>query len=131
MILITMRKWFKIRQEKVELIANDIPRQELVQGEAKGKLLVLGWGSTYGAIRTAVKQSIDAGLSVSQAHIRYINPFPKTLGKNPDVLIPELNQLLKIQLINAKYGTKALPLNKIKGMPFASREIKERILELV
>ena len=128
-------KMVKIRQEKVELIANDIPRQELVQGEAKGKLLVLGWGSTYGAIRTAVKQSIDAGLSVSQAHIRYINPFPKNLGElligYDQVLIPELNNGQMIQLINAKYGTKALPLNKIKGMPFASREIKERILELV
>ncbi|MDC1211872.1 2-oxoacid:acceptor oxidoreductase subunit alpha [bacterium] len=128
-------KMVKIRQEKVELIANDIPLQDLAQGESKGKLLVLGWGSTYGAIRTAVNQAIDEGHSVSQAHIRYISPFPKNLGEllsgYDQVLIPELNNGQLIQLINAKYGTRALPLNKIKGMPFTSREIKERILELV
>ena len=128
-------KMVKIRQEKVDLIANDIPLQDLAQGESKGKLLVLGWGSTYGAIRTAVNQAIDEGHSVSQAHIRYISPFPKNLGEllsgYYQVLIPELNNGQLIQLINAKYGTRALPLNKIKGMPFTSREIKERILELV
>ena len=105
------------------------------RGDSKGKLLVLGWGSTYGAIRTAVNQAIDEGHSVSQAHIRYISPFPKNLGEllsgYDQVLIPELNNGQLIQLINAKYGTRALPLNKIKGMPFTSREIKERILELV
>ena len=70
----------KIRQEKVDLIANDIPEQELAQGESQGKLLVLGWGSTYGAIRTAVREAMEEGHKVSQAHLRYISPFPKNLG---------------------------------------------------
>lgn len=125
----------KIRQEKVDRIADDIPDQKLAQGNAQGKLLVLGWGSTYGAIRTAVKELVDEGKSVSQAHIRYINPMPKNMAKVlsgfDKILIPELNNGQLVQIINAKYGVNAIPLNKIKGMPFASREIKERILELV
>lgn len=125
----------KIRQEKVDLIANDIPEQELAQGESNGKLLVLGWGSTYGAIRTAVREAIEEGHGVSQAHLRYISPFPKNLGDLlsgfDQVLIPEMNNGQLIHLINAKYGIGAIGLNKIQGMPFASREIKERILELV
>ena len=125
----------KIRQEKVDLIANDIPEQELAQGESQGKLLVLGWGSTYGAIRTAVREAMEEGHKVSQAHLRYISPFPKNLGDLlsgfDQVLIPEMNNGQLIHLINAKYGSGAIGLNKIQGMPFASREIKERILELV
>ena len=92
----------KTRQKKVDLIAEYIPEQKLDSGEEKGKVLVIGWGSTYGAIKSACKELQDEGHSVSHAHLRYIRPFPKNLGdiiKNFDhVLIPEINngQLIKI-----------------------------------
>ena len=125
----------KIRQEKVDLIANDIPVQEIAQGDDSGSVLVLGWGSTYGAIRTAVRDLIKNGHKVSQAHIRYLNPFPKNLeevmSKFDQILIPEINSGQLVHLINAKYGTGAIPFNKVQGMPFTSREIKERINELI
>jgi 2-oxoglutarate/2-oxoacid ferredoxin oxidoreductase subunit alpha len=125
----------KIRQEKVDLIANDIPAQEIAQGDDSGSVLVLGWGSTYGAIRTAVRDLIKNGHKVSQAHIRYLNPFPKNLeevmSKFDQILIPEINSGQLVHLINAKYGTGAIPFNKVQGMPFTSREIKERINELI
>ncbi|HAW20635.1 MAG TPA: 2-oxoglutarate ferredoxin oxidoreductase subunit alpha [Flavobacteriales bacterium] len=125
----------KIRQEKVDLIANHIPAQEIAQGDESGSVLVLGWGSTYGAIRTAVRDLIKDGHKVSQAHVRYLNPFPKNLeelmSKFDRVLIPEINNGQLVHLINAKYGTGAVPFNKIQGMPFTSREIKEQIKELI
>ncbi|GAB5538656.1 MAG: 2-oxoacid:acceptor oxidoreductase subunit alpha [Salibacteraceae bacterium] len=125
----------KVRQEKVDLIAEDIPLQELAQGKSKGKVLVLGWGSTYGAIRTAVRDLIAHDEPVSQAHLRYISPFPKNLEELMSgfdtILIPEINNGQLVHLINAKYNVVAIPLNKIQGMPFTSREIKERIIEIL
>lgn len=125
----------KIRQDKVALIAQDIPDQSIVQGTDKGKVLVLGWGSTYGAIRTAVRELIHDGYEVSQTHLRYINPFPNNLGalmSNFDtVIIPEINNGQLIHLINAQYGVGATGQNKVQGMPFTSREIKEFVLNVL
>ena len=125
----------KVRQEKVDRIADLVPPQKIEQGGDQGKVLVIGWGSTYGASRTAVRELISEGYEVSQAHIKYLNPFPSNLFevmKNFDkVLIPEINNGQLINLINAKYDLRAVPLNKIKGMPFTSREIKEKVLELL
>jgi len=125
----------RIRKEKVEKIAEHIPEQAIGQGEEKGELLILGWGSTYGAIRTAVRELITEGHAVSHAQVRYLSPFPKNLGellqRFDQVLIPEINDGQLIQLINARYDKRALPLNKIKGMPFTSREIKEKAKELL
>ena len=67
----------KIRQEKVDKIAEYIPEQKLDSGEEKGKVLVLGWGSTYGAIKSAVMELQNEGHKVSHAHLRYVRPFPK------------------------------------------------------
>ena len=124
-----------IRQEKVDLIAHDIPNQEMTQGETSGKVLVLGWGSTYGAIRTAVRELIGDGHSVSHAHIRYLNPFPKNLGDLlsafDTIVVPEINNGQLVHIINAKYGVGAIGVNKIQGLPYTAREIKERILELM
>src|SRR5687767_6599423 len=92
----------KIRQEKVDKIAEYIPEQKLDNGPEKGKVLVLGWGSTYGAIKSAVSELLAKGHQIAHAHLRYVRPFPKNLGdiiKNYDtVLIPEINngQLIKI-----------------------------------
>ncbi len=85
----------KIRQEKVDKIAEYIPEQQLDSGPEKGKILILGWGSTYGAIKSAVAELLSEGHAVSHAHLRYMRPFPRNLGamlKNFDhILIPEIN----------------------------------------
>ena len=125
----------KLRQEKVDRIADYIPLQTLDNGNEKGKLLILGWGSTYGSIKTAVRDAIAEGLDVSHAQVKYLNPFPKNLGdmlKNFDkVLIPEINNGQLIKVIRDKYFIDAKGLNKIKGMPFSSDEIKEKIKEML
>lgn len=125
----------KIRQAKVDNICNYIPLQTIDNGKSKGKLLILGWGSTYGTIKTAVKEAIAEGYDVSHAHIKYMNPLPKNLGeiiKSFDkVLIPEMNNGQLIKIIRDKYLVDAKGLNKIKGMPFTSLEIKEKIVEML
>ncbi|MCW3104676.1 MAG: 2-oxoacid:acceptor oxidoreductase subunit alpha [Bacteroidetes bacterium] len=125
----------KIRQEKVDNIANYVPLQSIDNGNTTGKLLILGWGSTYGSIKTAVREAIAEGYDVSHAHVKYMNPLPKNLGeliKGFDkVLIPEMNNGQLIKIIRDKFLVDAKGLNKIKGMPFASGEIKEKIVEML
>ncbi|MBP1647546.1 MAG: korA [Bacteroidetes bacterium] len=120
----------KLRAEKIERIANDIPLQE-VEGDQEGKLLVVGWGGTYGSIRSAVSAARARGLSVSHAHLRYLNPFPRNLGeilyRFEHVLVPEINNGQLIKLLRAKYLVKAVPFNKIKGLPLRSEEIEDAI----
>jgi 2-oxoglutarate ferredoxin oxidoreductase subunit alpha len=121
----------KTRQAKVDLIANYIPDQTIDSGPDKGKVLVLGWGSTYGAIKTAVLEMLEKGHAVSHAHIRYLRPFPKNLGdiiKNFDtVLIPEINNGQLIKIIRDVYLVDAKPFNKIKGTPITKGELMEEI----
>lgn len=125
----------KTRQEKVDLIANYIPDQEIDNGPAHGKVLVLGWGSTYGAIKSAVQDLIAEGEEVSHIHLRYVRPFPKNLGeliKGFDrVLIPELNNGQLIKIIRDIFLVDAKGLNKIKGLPFTKQEITNAIRELL
>jgi 2-oxoglutarate ferredoxin oxidoreductase subunit alpha len=125
----------KIRQAKVDGIANYIPLQKIDSGNEKGKLLILGWGSTYGSIKVAVKEAIAEGYDVAHAQVKYLNPFPKNLEeilKNYDqVLIPEINNGQLIKVIRDKYFVDAKGLNKIKGMPFTSAEIKNKIAEMI
>lgn len=122
----------KLRQEKVNLIAQDVPDLAIELGEDSGDILVLGWGSTYGASRTAVRELIQDGYKVSQAHFRYLNPFPKNtselLSKFKKVMIPEINNGQLVHMINAQYKVNAQGVNKIQGMPFTSKEIKENVL---
>jgi 2-oxoglutarate/2-oxoacid ferredoxin oxidoreductase subunit alpha len=121
----------KIRQEKVDKIAEYIPEQKLDSGAEKGKVLVLGWGSTYGSIKSACAQLQAQGAAVSHAHIRYVRPFPKNLGdiiKNFDkVLIPELNNGQLIKIIRDVYMVDAKGYNKIMGIPFTKTELVEEI----
>jgi 2-oxoglutarate ferredoxin oxidoreductase subunit alpha len=125
----------KIRQEKVDRIAEYIPLQTLDSGPEKGSLLVLGWGSTYGAIKSAVNELQQEGKSVSHAHLRYVRPFPKNLGdilKNFDkVLIPEINNGQLIKIIRDQYLVDAKAYNKIMGVPITKSEMKAKILELL
>jgi 2-oxoglutarate/2-oxoacid ferredoxin oxidoreductase subunit alpha len=125
----------KIRQEKVDKIAEYIPEQKLDSGAEKGKLLVLGWGSTYGSIKSACAQLQAQGLSISHAHIRYVRPFPKNLGdmiKNFDkVLIPELNNGQLIKIIRDVYMVDAKAHNKIMGIPFTKTELVDVMKEML
>lgn len=121
----------KTRQAKVDKIADYIPEQKLDSGSATGKVLVLGWGSTYGAIKSACAELQAQGKSVSHAHLRYIRPFPKNLGdilKSYDtVLVPEINNGQLIRIIRDLYFVDAKGYNKIKGVPITKGELIEEI----
>jgi 2-oxoglutarate ferredoxin oxidoreductase subunit alpha len=121
----------KIRQEKIDKIAEYIPVQKLDSGAEKGKVLVLGWGSTYGAIKSAVAELIGEGKEVSHAHLRYVRPFPKNLGdmiKGFDtILIPEINNGQLIKIIRDVYFVDAKGYNKIMGIPITKTELVEEI----
>jgi 2-oxoglutarate ferredoxin oxidoreductase subunit alpha len=123
----------KLRQEKVDKIANYIPEQELDNGPETGKVLVLGWGSTYGVIKTVVAQLLEEGHEVAHAHLRYIRPFPRNLGellgKYETVLIPEINNGQLIKLIRDQYLVDAKGYNKIKGEPIMKAELREELMK--
>jgi 2-oxoglutarate/2-oxoacid ferredoxin oxidoreductase subunit alpha len=125
----------KIRQEKVDKIADYIPLQQLDNGPEKGKLLVLGWGSTYGAIKSAVVELLHEGYAVSHAHLRYVRPFPKNLGsilKNfEQVLIPEINNGQLIKIIRDQYFVDAKGYNKIMGVPITKTELVMKLREML
>lgn len=124
-----------VRQSKVDKIADYIPLQQLECGPEKGKVLVLGWGSTFGAIKSAVLQLLEEGHSVSHAHIRYLRPFPKNLGKligNFDqVLIPEINNGQLIKIIRDQYMVDAKAYNKVMGVPITKGELVEVIRKML
>lgn len=128
------QKMVKIREAKIEKIADYLPDQTIDSGKEQGKILVLGWGSTYGSIKSAVVELIAEGYEVSHAHLTYIKPFPKNLGailKNYDkVLIPEINNGQLIKLIRDKFLIDAIGFNKIKGTPITKLELKEEILRI-
>lgn len=125
----------KIRQEKVDRIADYIPLQKIDNGPSKGKLLVLGWGSTYGAIKSAVVEILQEGYTVAHAHLRYLRPFPKNLGeilKNYDhVLVPEINNGQLVKIIRDQYFVDAKPYNKIMGVPITKTEMLMKIREML
>jgi 2-oxoglutarate ferredoxin oxidoreductase subunit alpha len=125
----------RLRAEKIEKIADYIPDVKADSGKASGKLLVLGWGSTSGSIKTAVRELIAEGHDVSHVHLRHLNPFPKNLGEvlgsYDKVLIPEMNCGQLLQMIRAKYLTPAMGLSKVQGLPFTTSELKNKILEIL
>lgn len=117
----------KIRQAKVDKIADYIPLQKIDTGAEKGKVLVLGWGSTYGAIKSAVLTLQAQGKSISHAHLRYIRPFPKNLGEILNnfekVIVPEINNGQLVKIIRDQYLIDAIPYNKIMGIPITKTEL--------
>ncbi len=125
----------KIRQEKVDRIADYIPEQSLDSGPEQGKILVLGWGSTYGAIKSAVLELQQEGYAVSHAHLRYLRPFPKNLGtilRNfEQVLIPEINNGQLIKIIRDQFLVDARGYNKIMGVPITKTELVMRLREML
>jgi 2-oxoglutarate ferredoxin oxidoreductase subunit alpha len=124
----------RLRAEKVERIARDIPPLE-VHGEPGGDLLVIGWGSTAGAIHGAVNSAQKLGLSISRAHLRYLNPFPANLGevlsRFERVLLPEMNLGQLALLLRARYLKDVQSLTKVQGQPFTRQEILDKILEIL
>lgn len=125
----------KTRQAKVDRIAEYIPEQTLDSGPATGKVLVVGWGSTYGAIKSAVAELQAEGHAVSHAHIRYLRPFPRNLGDMlrsfDTVLVPEINNGQLVKIIRDQYFIDAKPYNKIMGIPITKTELVEEIKKLV
>ena len=127
------QKMTELRKEKVAQIAHDIPLQEVSFGESEGKLAVLGWGSTYGAIHQAVKRAVADGMQVSHIHVRYLSPMPSNLceilSKFDSVLVPEMNTGQFIKMIRSEFLIDAQGLNKIAGQPFKIGEILAAIVE--
>ncbi len=125
----------KLREEKVERVADYIPKQKIEQGPEKGKLLVLGWGSTYGVITSTVNELLAEGQQIAHVHLRYLKPFPKNLGEilfnYEKVLIPEINNGQLIKVIRDKFLVPAIGFNRIKGVPITKTELKEKALEVL
>jgi 2-oxoglutarate ferredoxin oxidoreductase subunit alpha len=125
----------KLRQEKVDRVADFIPEQKIDNGAEQGDLLILGWGGTYGALKTSTIELIKQGYKVSHAHIRYLNPFPKNLGqlmsRFKKVVVPELNNGQLVKILRDKYFIDAIPYNKIQGQPFMTHEVVERMKEIL
>jgi len=124
----------KIRQEKVDKIAQYIPEQTIDNGPEKGKLLILGWGSTYGAIKSAVVELLAEGYSVAHAHLRYLRPFPRNLGQlinnYENVLVPEINNGQLIKIIRDQYLVDAKAYHKVMGVPITKTELLMKVKEL-
>jgi 2-oxoglutarate/2-oxoacid ferredoxin oxidoreductase subunit alpha len=122
----------RLRAEKIQRMQQDIPELE-VFGAPSGKVLVLGWGSTFGSITTAVEQLREKGHEVSSAHLRYLNPFPRNLGDVlkafETVIIPELNLGQLALLVRAKFLVDAVSFTKVKGKPFKVSELVDKIKE--
>jgi 2-oxoglutarate ferredoxin oxidoreductase subunit alpha len=127
-------KMVMLREAKRDKVAEFIPLLEIDQGESSGDVLVIGWGSTYGSIRTAVKQLRQEGVDISHAHLNYVCPFPRNLEEMmrgfDTVIVPEINNGQLVRLIRDKFLIPAKPINKIKGRPFGVQELKDAILNI-
>lgn len=124
----------QVRAGKVERVANFV-KQPMVVGEDEGDVLVLSWGSTYGAVITAVDELRSEGKSVSFLHLRWVNPLPTNLAEIlpafKKVIIPEINSGQLLGLIRGRYLIDAVGFNRVKGQPLKVAELKEAILELL
>jgi 2-oxoglutarate ferredoxin oxidoreductase subunit alpha len=124
----------KLRAKKIAGIADEYPKT-VVDGPESGDLLVVGWGSTYGAIRVATQRARAQGLSVAHLQLRYLNPLPKDLGevlsRYRKVLVPEMNLGQLSLILRAEYLLDCVPLNKVQGLPFRVDEVERKIHELI
>ena len=131
------QKMHLLRAEKIRRIAREVPDLE-VRGAQSGKLLLLGWGSTYGSIHQAVSDLEREGIKVSQAHLRHMNPFPKNLGKVLEkfdkVLVPEMNFGQLLMLLRNQFPSVAVRtegFNRVTGQPFKVAEIVQKVKEVL
>src|ERR1700674_1008185 len=127
-------KMVRMRAAKVEAIGQDVPDVVPV-GDPDGDLLIVAWGSTYGAVTAAVKTQRAAGHRIGHVHLRYLNPLPRNLGQVLErynkVLVPEMNMGQLLMLLRAKYLVDAEGYNKIQGQPFKQAEIEAKIEEVL
>jgi 2-oxoglutarate ferredoxin oxidoreductase subunit alpha len=125
----------RLRAQKIAGIAADIPELEVDDPTGSARTLVLGWGSTYGPIGAAVRRVRAAGHEVAQAHLRYLNPFPRNTGdvlrRYEKVLVPEMNLGQLLKLLRAEFLVDAVGYNKVRGRPFRSSELAEAITAVI
>lgn len=124
----------QLRADKIKMIEKTIPPASIDSGRPGARVGVLGWGSTYGAIKSAVKELLEEGHDVAHVHLRYINPFPANLGELlsgfDSLLIPEINSGQLLQLVRAKFLLPAEGYSKVQGLPFTTQELKNRIIQI-
>jgi len=122
------------RKEKIDNVQKDVP-DLMVEGDQEGELLLLGWGSTYGAIKEAIRHIQAQGFNASQAHLRYIHPFPQNLGdvlsRFKKVLLPELNMGQMATVIRSTFLRDIVQFNKVQGQAFKVAEIENKIIEVL
>jgi len=125
----------RIRAAKIAGIANDIPPVEVDDVDGGASLLVLGWGSTWGHIKAALRRVRENGKQVAHAHLVHLNPFPanlgEVLGRYEQVLIPEMNLGQLARLVRAEFLVDVESLTQVKGIPFKASEIEAKILEMI
>ena len=113
----------------------DIPPLEVDDPSGEARLLVLGWGSTYGSIGAAVRRARTRGPQVAQAHLRHLNPFPPNLGevlrRYDKVLVPEINLGQLALLLRGKFLVDVISYNRVRGLPFRAAELAEAIEEVL
>jgi 2-oxoglutarate ferredoxin oxidoreductase subunit alpha len=127
-------KMVRLRAAKVEAVVQDVP-DAVPTGDPDGDLLIVAWGSTYGAITAAVNTARAKGRRVGHVHLRHLNPLPRNLGevlgRYRTVLVPEMNMGQLVMVLRAKYLVDAQSYNKIQGRPFKQAEIEAKIEELL
>jgi 2-oxoglutarate ferredoxin oxidoreductase subunit alpha len=125
----------RLRAQKVAGIASDIPELEVDDPDGEAKVLVLGWGGTYGPIAAACRRVRKDGGDVAQAHLRHLNPFPRNTGevlrRYDQVLIPEMNLGQLLKLVRAEFLVDAVGYNRVSGLPLRAAEVAEAITALV
>ncbi|HWH32082.1 MAG TPA: 2-oxoacid:acceptor oxidoreductase subunit alpha [Egibacteraceae bacterium] len=124
----------ELRAAKVAGIAKDIPPLEVDDPDGHARVLVIGWGSTYGPIKAACRRARSRGTPVAQAHLRHLNPFPanagEVLARYDRVLVPEMNLGQLRMLLRAQFLVDAVGYNRVRGLPFTSSELEEAIVGL-
>jgi len=128
-------KMVRLRQAKIDGIAADIPPLEVDDPDGNARVLVLGWGSTYGSIGAAARRVRLAGGSVAQAHLRHLSPFPANLGEvllaYDKVLVPEINLGQLALLLRGRYLTDVISYNRVRGLPFRASELAGVIEDVI
>jgi 2-oxoglutarate ferredoxin oxidoreductase subunit alpha len=124
----------RLRAAKVDAIVQDVP-DVIPAGDPDGDLLLVGWGSTYGAITAALRTQREKGLRVGHVHLRHLNPLPRNLGevlkRYRKVVVPEMNMGQLSRLVRAEFLTPTTSLKKVQGLPFSATEIENKILEML
>jgi 2-oxoglutarate ferredoxin oxidoreductase subunit alpha len=125
----------RLRQAKIDGIANDIPPVAVDDPDGDARVLVLGWGSTYGSIGAAVRRVRVAGGKVAQAHLRHLSPFPANLGdvlaRYEKVLVPEINLGHLALLLRGRYLVDVISYNRVRGLPFRAAELANVIQDVI